>query len=547
MPASDALPANPSIGGLNSPFKWEKAAMLCDALPIISTVYNIVTLVQKLFLAFYSKETLQVKNHHYWVHLKRKSFLNCIILTIPLLGTLITSIIDVSKYEKIWNNQTTTFEEKINQTIKAGLSLDREWRFNDVYETPLIHAINENNIEAVKLLLKEGANPNIRDNRSGTVPLLQAIERENLEMVRVLLETGQVNVNVIGSDIYFSSKRTPLQAAILKKNLDIVKLLLKNGADVNIPNSHDYTPLHLAILLKNPEMVRVLLETGRVDVNVIDCTGTPLHNAILSENLAIVKLLLKNGADVNFSGSDITPLNSAIYMKNLPIVNALLKTGKVNFNLGQPPEAAAAVSGDLEILQALLQNQVNIQNITKALFSAAYSGHNHIIEELLKIDGVNVNSISNGSTALHLAVQAGKQETVRFLLERGADVNIPNSDPRSYLFRTTPLYLAVLQGNQTIVELLLKNGADVNIPNSHGDTPLHCAAQKGFLEIVQLLLDHGAKINFPNELEKTPLDEALKFGRDHVIALLQQKEATSGLSDAVPVPFLVPGNSNSIN
>jgi ankyrin repeat protein len=107
------------------------------------------------------------------------------------------------------------------------------------------------------------------------------------------------------------------------------------------------------------------------------------------------------------------------------------------------------------------------------LINAAKS--NNIIElENLLNKGVNVNEEwLAGSTALYEAVRVKSSiETVRFLLNKGADVNNGLSNGWK------PIHLAVDNGNANMVKLLLDYGADVTFRNAYDQTPLKIAKKK---------------------------------------------------------------------
>ena len=90
-------------------------------------------------------------------------------------------------------------------------------------------------------------------------------------------------------------------------------------------------------------------------------------------------------------------------------------------------------------------------------------------------------------------------ETVRLLVEHGADVNALDSS------HSTPLHLASLQGVLEAVQILIKHGADVNAQNETNSTPLHGASLLGDIQIVQLLIDHGADVTAKDWKHQTPL------------------------------------------
>jgi ankyrin repeat protein len=85
---------------------------------------------------------------------------------------------------------------------------------------------------------------------------------------------------------------------------------------------------------------------------------------------------------------------------------------------------------------------------------------------------------------LHLALSKGNGDTVKLLVQHGADVNA--QDER----HSTPLHLAAsshlaLQGN--VVHLLLSHGANAGAKDDRGRTPFQIASSEGLSEIAELL------------------------------------------------------------
>lgn len=96
-----------------------------------------------------------------------------------------------------------------------------------------------------------------------------------------------------------------------------------------------------------------------------------------------------------------------------------------------------------------------------------------------------------GENIFHYLCIEGYEESVRIMIEMGADVNTKNSSGE------TPLSVCSFIENTPIVEILLKNGADPNICNKYGETALHKAYEnpKNSTEknhIISLLLSYGA-------------------------------------------------------
>jgi ankyrin repeat protein len=89
---------------------------------------------------------------------------------------------------------------------------------------PLREAVQTNNVEQVKRLLKHGTNVN-QQTAAGTTALGVAILHNNIPMVKVLLDNGAHPDKGVPDSL-------PLTLAINHENLDIVELLLSANADV---------------------------------------------------------------------------------------------------------------------------------------------------------------------------------------------------------------------------------------------------------------------------------------------------------------------------
>jgi ankyrin repeat protein len=87
-----------------------------------------------------------------------------------------------------------------------------------------------------------------------------------------------------------------------------------------------------------------------------------------------------------------------------------------------------------------------------------------------------------GTGALILASLTGKEENVKCLLGRGADVNemVPLTDnARSRGNMGFPLHKAVEYGHAGVVDILLDAGADVTLKDANGRTAADIARGKG--------------------------------------------------------------------
>ena len=86
---------------------------------------------------------------------------------------------------------------------------------------------------------------------------------------------------------------------------------------------------------------------------------------------------------------------------------------------------------------------------------------------------VNASTPAEGATALHGASYEGSLECVRYLLEKGANVNLSDDDG------WTPLHAAVCGKKRKCVDLLLKASCDPFAETLDGLTPFQMAIEMG--------------------------------------------------------------------
>ncbi|KAB1259368.1 DNA-binding protein RFXANK [Camelus dromedarius] len=128
-----------------------------------------------------------------------------------------------------------------------------------------------------------------------------------------------------------------------------------------------------------------------------------------------------------------------------------------------------------------------------------------------------------GFTPLIWASAFGEIETVRFLLEWGADPHILAKE------RESALSLASTGGYTDIVGLLLERDVDINIYDWNGGTPLLYAVRGNHVKCVEALLARGADLTTEADSGYTPMDLAVALGyrkvqqviENHILKLFQ--------------------------
>lgn len=118
-----------------------------------------------------------------------------------------------------------------------------------------------------------------------------------------------------------------------------------------------------------------------------------------------------------------------------------------------------------------------------AFLCAANGGHIEGLRLLLGTGRIDMDKDFNndGEFALHWAAYHGRHETLRFLIEHGAEVNVRAKDGR------TPLHTAVRQNLSTTVSVLLEYGADPLAVIREGASAIDLAVADSLVDILRLL------------------------------------------------------------
>ena len=176
------------------------------------------------------------------------------------------------------------------QLIDIGY-LDIDKNFNNTY--PLLYAINDNDLEGVKFLIKNNAHIyNTINNDYGyyedyeNTTLMYAIEKGNKDIVEALL-SKKISLNENdGKELYL---------AVKDNKLEIAKLLIENKADVNTRYDNK-TYLMIAAENNNKEMAELLI-SKKADINTkVYDNKTALHYAFDNNNFEMYDYLKSKGA-----------------------------------------------------------------------------------------------------------------------------------------------------------------------------------------------------------------------------------------------------------
>lgn len=358
--------------------------------------------------------------------------------------------------------------EGVRDLLSHGADVNASENKKD--QTALMWAVAEGHVDVVRELIAGGADVHAR---SKAVP-----EPEPF----VIDAPG---ITVLGSNYPLTIRYpeitgdfTALHFAAQQGNIASAQLLLQAGADVNAPHPEHGSALNIAIASGHQGLAEFLLKNG-ADPNIKDAWGiTPLHFALHEgvlilnnfrpsttdelgwerENMPeLAEMLLDYGADPNARIE-----YSYAYLDNPFLARANEDPAQVN-PVGATPLLLAAVSGDIESMNILEEvsdvsattiggatlfmlaagagverNARNEQEAIQAATRALELGGGDIDDYLTEIapDGP-AKGMEDGRTAMHFAVSLGWTEMIKFLAERGADLEAKDR------YGMTPLMLAL--------------------------------------------------------------------------------------------------------
>jgi len=173
----------------------------------------------------------------------------------------------------------------------------------------------------VRALIARGADPNAAPSTGGRSPLVLAVSNGNLGAIRALLAAGADANRRANSE-------TPLCAGIgnsFGQTEDMLLLLLAKGADPNLTCAQGNSPLKKAVSYRSEDAVAILLNAGaRVD-EVTEYGATLLIDGARYGPSRVVWLLLKRGASVN--AKDRYGTTALMVAKNTTIARLLIEAG----------------------------------------------------------------------------------------------------------------------------------------------------------------------------------------------------------------------------
>ena len=262
----------------------------------------------------------------------------------------------------------------------------------------LLYAARDGCYDCVEALIAAGADPNV-PTAEGVTPLMIALDNDNNDVAKLLLDHGAnpgvwdwygrtalfiaVDRKVGGSS--GGGLKVPVDAGHSARfsAMDIVRALLAANVDPN-PELRMHRPTRGGY-------------TGRFSDPLQDTGCTPLLRAVLANDMEIVQVLLAKGASPN--------------IKAMGLTSFLVAAGAVSGPRGGP----GAAEPNITLMDLLLKHSADV--------NAQVTGTKTYSMRVARSPATN-----EGMTALHIAAQAGRADLVRYLLEKGTDTEIADSN-----------------------------------------------------------------------------------------------------------------------
>ncbi|MEZ4415886.1 MAG: ankyrin repeat domain-containing protein [Gemmatimonadota bacterium] len=386
-------------------------------------------------------------------------------------------------------------------------------------ETPVADAAQRGDLDAVKELLRAGADVNAAQG-DGMTALHWAAERGDVSLAEVLLYAG-ADVDA-GTRI---GHYRPLHLAAQSGDADMLRMLLAARADPEAATSNSGArPLHLAAASGSAAAVQVLIDAGAgIDARESAWGQTPLIFAAAAGRVEVIRALLKAGADPGLAAWSVDTAEQEAAdraaERRLQQVLAEFKEREGGGPGWQP--TPRQVQAAIDVYREVQRRWPDVPDPAEEERQKAEAQKKTESEDAQEEGSAAPDSVAAADSVASPPGQrpesddASAEDSAAAVRADSAKAEEPKPLTYGQLVHgwggLTPLLHAVRQGHTDAVLALLEGGADINQP-SEGDhtSPLLMAAINGQFDLSLLLLGRGADPNLASTAGATPLFAVLE-------------------------------------
>ncbi|CAH2222887.1 rabankyrin-5 isoform X1 [Pelobates cultripes] len=396
--------------------------------------------------------------------------------------------------------------------------------------------------QIAEALLHTGANPNMQDGK-GRTPLHTAILARNEYVFNQLLQCKQLDLELKDHEgstalwlavqyITMSSDQSvnpfddaPVVNGTSFDENSFAARLIKRGSNTDAPDTVTGNCLLQRAAGAGSEAAALFLATHGAKVNHKNKWGeSPLHTACREGLSNLTAELLQQGANPNIQTQEPVPSpkgsvannpSSSVYLQTpLHMAIAYSHPDVVSVILEQKANALHATN-NLQIIPDFSLKDSREQTV---LGLALWTGMHTIAAQLLG-SGASINdTMSDGQTLLHMAIQRQDSKSALFLLEHQADINVRTREGE------TALQLAIKNQLPLVVDAVCTRGADMSVTDDQGNPPLWLALENELEDIASTLVRHGCDATFwgtgPSGCLQTLLHRAIDENKEQTACFL---------------------------
>ncbi|MDQ3801669.1 MAG: ankyrin repeat domain-containing protein [Acidobacteriota bacterium] len=340
------------------------------------------------------------------------------------------------------------------------------------------------------------------------------------------VKNPETNAPVFAEKLYQITRRAGLAAAgVLGASLTLSTLAYAQGGTVPAPTEQTTVE---KTGKKQSDRDKTESKTGTISGAVTDVGGAVIGGA----QITLINQTTNESRSTSSSSSgeglyEFNNVAAGTYRLESEAVN-FRKQIRTNIAFDGQSETKIEVSLDASETIALMGVVAIAAEYEQPLLRAVSDENFEEVRDFIA-KGANVNAKDKNygeATALHVAVDGGNPEIVKYLLDMGAKINARDKQ------RRTPLMSIDYDATPELVRMLLDHRAKVNAADAEGNTALIFAAEYENDGVLRVLIDAGANVNAQNRKGKTALMAAAENDNYANVKTLLEAGADPRLRDA---------------